>query len=110
MSAHKSPAPINSMRFGSLMRSSCARLRDPDGECEVECRTLVLQRFDPNLSAISLNDALTYGETDAGAGDCFAVQSLKHAENLFVVFGSDPDPVVFDRDAPQQILPFSGDM
>jgi hypothetical protein len=47
---------------------------------------------------VVLHNPLTQGEADSATRLVSAVQPLKNAEYLFMVFGIDPRAIVFDRE------------
>src|SRR5437879_618286 len=71
------------------------------GKREVEDGSCSKIRVDPDATAVSLNDLLTDGQTDAGSGiGVGAVQTLEDSEYLLRVLRIDPDTVVLDIKLP----------
>src|SRR5450432_2633811 len=48
---------------------------------EIECRSPARRRFHPNSTAVPFDGLLAKGESQPVAGEFFAVQALKHAED-----------------------------
>ena len=58
-------------------------------------RTVSRRRFNPDLTAVTLDGLAAYGQTDAGTFVFAAsVQAFERREDLLGVFGLDADPVV----------------
>src|SRR5579871_3212289 len=72
-----------------------------EGNGKMEGRALARYRVEPDTSAVALDDLLTDGESDSGAGVFLdAMQALEDAEDALRVVGLDPDAVIFDRENP----------
>ena len=56
-------------------------------------------RFDTGVAAHTCHAFLDDGKANAGAGIFVAVEAVKEAEDLLLMFGVDTDAVVFDPDA-----------
>ena len=73
---------------------------------EKERRSLVQFGFDPDAAPVALNHSLANCETDARAGNLFAMKSFEHTEDFFMVLRSNPNAVVGHRKTPNAILLF----
>src|SRR5690242_3335493 len=71
------------------------------GGGEKECGALTKLGIEPNAPARALHDLLAHGKADAGARVLgAAVEALEDHEDLVVVHGVDPDPVVAHKELP----------
>jgi len=62
---------------------------------EQKCGAFAKIRFNPDVTAMDLNDPLDKSQPDAGAFDAW-VKSVEQAKDAFLIFGLDPYPIIAD--------------
>jgi hypothetical protein len=68
---------------------------------EVECRALADGRFNPNPSAVALDNALADSQADAAAGICVAaMQTLEDEKHALEILRRNTDAIVTDAEEP----------